>query len=205
MHKHLVLLAKLSRADVVTLLGIIPFIISLYLIGRGEPELALLASVAAFFFDSIDGAIARYYGIESTFGRQLDSSLDMLIYLVFPAYFVLQFMNPWMLLTILSAAVMVAFGILRLIRFNIIGFVYKGNNKCYPGLGTAYILPVVAVLYIAQHYMGSLVTWLVPFVLLGMSFAMISEIPIKKPRLSFWYSAAIAIATILIALYYRWL
>ena len=203
MFEHLKLLKERNRADWLSLVGIIPFLASLYFVHTNEPELALLAGIVAFVFDSLDGVVARKYGLESDFGRQIDSFMDSLIYLVFPSYFILIFLNPLSLLTGIAAVLVIGFGILRLIRFNIVGFVYKNGARSYPGLGTAYIFPAVIVLYIGNYYLGSVFSWLTPFVLITMSFAMVSEIPIKKPRLSFWYPVAIIFILTLLFIRFR--
>ena len=196
------LLRERTRADWLSLFGILPFIISLYFVHTGQAELALLAGIIAFVFDSIDGVVARKYGQESTFGRQLDSFMDSLIYLVFPSYFVLVFLNPWTPLTILSGMFVIGFGILRLIRFNIVGFIVKDGARHYPGLGTAYIFPAVISLYIAAHFFGLPLIWITPVLLIAISFAMISELPIKKPRLSFWYPVTIIFIALLLLMYF---
>ncbi|OGY90141.1 MAG: hypothetical protein A2677_00440 [Candidatus Komeilibacteria bacterium RIFCSPHIGHO2_01_FULL_52_14] len=205
MTEHLDLIFKRSAADYVTLFGVVPFILGLFFIAQDEPEFALIASAAAFFIDSVDGVIARKMKQESDFGRQLDSSLDLLIYIVFSALFVLKFLNPWFPLALLVVSIIIACGALRLLRFNKVGFVYKQGDRCYPGLGTAYILPAVAVLFIARYFWGAGVEWLTQLVLIGMSLAMISSVPIRKPKFTIWYPAAIAIVVLLILIRGRWL
>lgn len=205
MNQHLELISKRNIADYVTLLGAIPFILSLYLIVKMEPALALIASSIGFLIDSTDGVISRKLKQESDFGRQLDSSFDLLVYIVFPALFIAVFLNPWTPITIVTASVLIVFGALRLLRFNKIGFVYKRGIRCYPGLGTAYILPAVAILFLAQHFLGAAINWFTQFVLMGMSFAMISNIPIRKPRLIFWYPTALIIVTFLTLIYCKWI
>jgi CDP-diacylglycerol--serine O-phosphatidyltransferase len=199
------LILKRPLPDLVTLTGTIPFILSLFFVLHGKPELALLFSVVNFFIDSVDGAIARKLNVASDFGRQLDSYLDALIYLVFPALFMIEFFNANQVLTLATAIIIISAGILRLVRFNIVGFVYQEEKPYYSGLGTAYILLAVSLLFIAKHWLGTAIDWLAPLVLITMSVAMISEIPIRKPKLSFWYAISIIITLLLLALLFKWI
>ena len=64
--------------NVITVLGIIPALIYLYLIWQHKYLDAVLALVITGLFDVLDGAIARRYGRVSKIGALLDSSLDRL-------------------------------------------------------------------------------------------------------------------------------
>jgi phosphatidylserine synthase len=205
MAKHLSLLTERSRADIVTLVGIVPLTLALYLVLKQQPELAILSATAAFFCDSIDGVIARKYGLESEFGRQLDSFMDTFIYLIFPGLFVLNFLNLNTILTVAAIAIMITCGMLRLVRFNLRHFVFHGGERYYVGLGVAFILLAVAVIFILERLFGRAMAWLAPPTLILMSFLMISEIHIKKPVLKFWYPIAAAVTGVIVAIYFKWL
>jgi CDP-diacylglycerol--serine O-phosphatidyltransferase len=205
MKKYFVLLSQRPLPDWVTLVGIIPFLLSMLMISHGKPILALLFSIINFFIDSIDGLIARKTKTSSEFGRQLDSCVDVLIYLVFPAFFVINFLNANSVLTFIAAALIIAFGILRLIRFNLAGFVYREDQRYYSGLGTAYILLTVNLLFIANYWLGTIIDWATPLILLVMSWLMVSEVPMRKPKLAFWYPVVAIIVITLLAIYFGWI
>lgn len=205
MNKHFSLIGSRSVADYISLLSIPLFISGVFLIFKGQPELALLVGVAAFLIDTIDGAVARRIGQESDFGRQLDSSLDVLNYLVFPVFFIMVFLSANIFVSIFSASIVIGFGILRLIRFNNQGFLKQDGSRYYAGLGVAYILLAVIVFYLLNYFLGNWVNWLVPPSLFFLSLAMISEFPLRKPKLAVWYSFTAGIVFILISIYFKWL
>lgn len=185
------ILQERNLADWFSVIGVIPFFISIYCINIKEPELALIAGIASFVFDSLDGVIARKLKKVTDFGRQIDSFMDAMIYLVFPGYFVLIFMNAYLPLTLFCVGLVLAFGIFRLIRFNEIGFVQnKKGQISYPGLGTAYVFPVIVSLYLINRLLDYRIIYFIPIILITMSLAMVSEVPVRKPRLWFWYPLA---------------
>src|SRR3989344_7438631 len=195
------ILRERKIADWIALSATLPFFLSVYFVGSGRPYYALLAGILAFVCDSLDGVVARKLGQASAFGRQLDSSMDALIYLVFQGYFVLVYMNFNFVLTLVSVSVVLAFGIMRLIRFNDVGFVYNKKGQIgYPGLGTAYIFPAVITLYLLAEYLDAKFLYLTVPMLLVLSWAMISEHPIGKPRLWLWYPFALACSLLLLNL-----
>ena len=88
---------------------------------------AALLVFAAMIADGLDGRAARYFGVSSEFGKELDSLCDAGSFGVAPAYLAYAYMLKdfgWA-----GAAVAAAFaacGALRLARFNVMTGVVKG-------------------------------------------------------------------------------
>ncbi len=80
-----------------------------------------LLLLVCFFFDSIDGAAARYFNATSDFGKELDSLADIVSFGVFPAvmYYQLAPFGPGSIWPIITCGLIVAAGATRLAKFNI--------------------------------------------------------------------------------------
>jgi phosphatidylglycerophosphate synthase len=68
--------------DLLTLLGALVSMGAAALFATGRFELAGLVMLAGGFFDLVDGVVARHFGISTTFGGFLDSTLDRLVDMV---------------------------------------------------------------------------------------------------------------------------
>lgn len=94
---------------------------------HGQYNAAALLIFAAMIADGLDGRAARYFGVSSEFGKELDSLCDLGSFGVAPAFLIYAFTLKdfgW-----LGAAVAAAFatcGALRLARFNVMTGVIKG-------------------------------------------------------------------------------
>jgi len=87
---------------------------------EGNYDFAAYAILAAFFFDGIDGKIARLMNATSDFGIQLDSLSDLVSFGIAPAILLYKWLlMPYGRLGWMAAFLFVACGALRLARFNI--------------------------------------------------------------------------------------
>ncbi len=77
--------------------------------------------LACFVFDSLDGLVARALGVESDFGKQMDSLADVISFGVAPAYlYSLYSPDPENgFYTIATCSLIVIAGAVRLAKFNI--------------------------------------------------------------------------------------
>ncbi|MDO8804139.1 MAG: CDP-alcohol phosphatidyltransferase family protein, partial [Elusimicrobiota bacterium] len=57
---------------------------AILLLLRGDFYLSFALALVALVLDMFDGMLARRLGLESEFGRQLDSHVDVFIYLLYP-------------------------------------------------------------------------------------------------------------------------
>jgi len=82
-----------------------------------SPILLLLC----FFFDSLDGAAARYFNATSDFGKELDSLADIVSFGVFPAvmYYHIAPFDIGSIWPMITCGLIVAAGATRLAKFNI--------------------------------------------------------------------------------------
>jgi CDP-diacylglycerol---serine O-phosphatidyltransferase len=180
--EQLAILRKLNIADFVSLSAIFPTAIGYYFILNGKPNYAIIAVSLAFLLDTLDGYIARKMKINSEFGKQLDSFVDTLNYLVFSAIFTLNFLNFNNILILFCVSIMLASGILRLVRFNLTGFIENNNEQYYIGIIVPFTQLSVVILFLISSLISLKFIYLTPLVLLTVSFLMISTIKFRKPK-----------------------
>ncbi len=160
-------------------------------------KLAVVFSCAAFLLDATDGFIARKLGTASEFGRQLDSMIDSINYSLFAAVFILQVLLPGTLGAIAGYTVL-AFGILRLVLFNINGFHSEGDTNYYTGVVTPHLSLAGLILYSIGKFTDWL-SWagsdvLIFTILMLMAVGQISTLKVRKTgALAFWIPATVII------------
>lgn len=87
---------------------------------KGEYIVAAIAVMVAFFFDGIDGRVARLTKTTSRFGVEYDSLADLVAFGVAPAILVFSWaLQPFGRFGWLATFLYVACGALRLARFNV--------------------------------------------------------------------------------------
>lgn len=88
---------------------------------------AALLVVVAMVADGLDGRVARYFGVSSEFGKELDSLCDAGSFGVAPAFLIYVYMlKDFGWLGAIVAAAFATCGALRLARFNVMTGVVKG-------------------------------------------------------------------------------
>lgn len=136
----------------------------------------------AFILDALDGFFARKFNQESNFGRQLDSHVDVFIYLLYPALSFYLFFGLVDVISLMVIFIYLSTGIFRLVRFNTIGYVTCSNKKddAYLGLPVFFnhfpLLMFLALYKIKYFYLIAQIT-----ILLN-SFLMVSKIHFPKPK-----------------------
>ena len=177
----------------VSLLSLFAAWSAICLLLAGNYRFAILSSVAAFLLDTIDGFLARKLGVVSEFGRQLDGMIDAVNYSVFGALVVSQVLIP-NALGFVVAFFMLAFGIIRLILFNINGYTTDGETLYYLGVVTPHLTLAVALLAFVNKIFG-LNEWLMALVLMLLAIGQLSTIKTRKTgAIVFWLPMSIAIA-----------
>lgn len=121
---------KAHSANCLTLINLSLGTFALISIFHHEFRLSLFLIFLAAFADRFDGMVARKFGVESEFGKQLDSMCDIISFGIAPALLVYQgvlheYGTPGTLFTIFY----VACSAMRLARFNI-----SENNGYFTGL-----------------------------------------------------------------------
>lgn len=166
--------------------------LAIALLLSGSLKLSVLCAVAAFFFDSLDGYVARKMNKASELGRQLDSMVDLIGYSLYSALLVSQILIPNWIGFIVSFLIML-FGILRLIRFNITGYTDTTSARYYSGIVTCHLsLATISLLLITTHV--AVPTILMAIFLSTLAILQISNIKTRKTgMLPFWYSVSVAL------------
>lgn len=145
-------------------------------------ERAALAVLGSFFFDGLDGRIARATRTTSAFGVQYDSLADLVAFGVAPAVLVfLWAMGGEGRLGWLAAFLFVACGALRLARFNVLS--QKGGVGYFKGLPIPAAAAVLATMVLFTRELGLSSDVLKPLVMVSLyclSFLMVSSIPYQS-------------------------
>ena len=160
---------------------------------QNQHRLAILFSVAAFLLDTLDGFLARKLGKSSDFGRQLDSMIDSINYSLLAGLVTALILVPTPIGFVLGFFIL-AFGILRLVLFNINGYVVEGDKRYYSGVVTPHLtLAVVAIYYLRQIF--PIADYIVVIVLAILAVGQLSTIrTLKTGALLFWIPVSLLIA-----------
>ncbi|HEX5277493.1 MAG TPA: CDP-alcohol phosphatidyltransferase family protein [Fluviicoccus sp.] len=137
---------RLNPVDCLTLSGVVTSMTALALGLKGMSYLATALLYIAMLGDALDGMLARKYRLERPFGRYLDGFMDVLIYLVTPAFLLYTHgMDGYWALPLL---VMIACGCVRLAVFNDIGNIQEETG------GLAYLgMPVFWSIFLLSGFL----------------------------------------------------
>lgn len=196
-------LSQLKRASYVWSLVGVPGLVSLSslfaawaaigLLLAGQIKFAVLSSVAAFLLDTLDGFLARRMNRVSEFGRQLDSMIDSVNYSVFGALVTAQYLVPSIWGWLVGFSIL-AFGIVRLVMFNINGYSVDEDRLYYLGVVTPHLTLAAALLGFAKLLFG-FPEWLIALILFVLAVAQLSTVKTRKTgAIVFWLPTSIAIA-----------
>ena len=153
----------------------------------------MLCALLAFLLDMLDGWVARRFKVSSEFGRQLDSMIDVVNYSVYSAVLASFYLAPGVLGWALGF-VIVATGILRLLRFNTEGFSDDEPVKYYRGIVVVHLSLASITLLLLREWLGD-VAALSVVVLVVLSFLQLSMIRIRKTgRQALWASLVVPLA-----------
>ncbi len=139
--------SRLGGADYISLAALFAAWASALLFVSREPNWALLAMFVAYGFDKLDGFYARRFGEPSEFGRQLDSFVDVFVYLVTGALCFHFTVSPGAVASGVVGFLILAFGALRLIRHAAEGFGDDGDASYYVGITVVHVNMIVVVNY----------------------------------------------------------
>jgi CDP-diacylglycerol--serine O-phosphatidyltransferase len=156
--------------------------------------------IVGMVLDLLDGLVARVTRSTTNFGGQLDSLADMVTFGAAPAVLMVAFMTQelagesilpspisdhvagraaW-----ISAAVYVAFGAVRLARFNVEHAQADYDFRTFRGLPIPGAAAVVVAMILFQEQMGetgrTVVVYSLPVVALLIAFLMVSRIPYRR-------------------------
>ena len=107
-----------TAASVITLLNLSAGLAAIYLSIHGHFDTAVVAILAATFFDVLDGLVAKLLNQTSEFGAQLDSLADLVSFGVAPFVLLTAYYHKGWFVPI--AALVPICGALRLARYNVL-------------------------------------------------------------------------------------
>ena len=183
----------IGPAGAVSLLSLAVAWAAIGLAVTGQLRASVLCALLAFLLDMADGYIARRFKVSSEFGRQLDSMIDVINYSVYAAVLSAFYLAPGVLGWALGF-VIVATGILRLLRFNIEGFTDDEPVKYYRGIVVVHLSLAAITLLLLKQWLGD-VALLSVVVLAVLSVLQLSLIRIRKTgRQALWASLVVPLA-----------
>lgn len=174
-------LVTVTRVELVTLAGLAAACAGTVAAAHGQLTLAVALMAIALFADMLDGWLARRSTGGTAFGRQLDSGVDVIIYLVLPAAILYQLG----LRDVLSLAVLFAVtasGILRLAHFTLTGFASTTEGLAYGGMPVFWLHLVVALALPTWALLGPAAIHPLRAVLALAAILMLWDRPFPKPR-----------------------
>lgn len=164
---------KGQTANIITIINLALGVLGIYFVVVSELQLSFFAIFIASFVDRFDGLIARKLQIESELGKQLDSLSDLISFGVAPAFLVYQSsLHEFGLPGILFIIIYIICGAIRLARFNINEF-----SGSYVGVPITVAGCLLALSYLLK---GMIPAYFFMFLILILSFLMISTIQVKK-------------------------
>lgn len=143
--------------------------------------------------DALDGRIARFVGITSPFGMQLDSLCDAISFCLAPAFLVYQWeLNKIGMTGFIASSVFLLAGLLRLARFNI---THEKQTIFSIGVPVTLAGCFLATMFLNTKNTMSSQAFYLPtlfFLVIALSFLMISTLrfPTFKQIKSGWYKLA---------------
>ncbi len=167
--------------DFLTLLNLFSGFMALWLILHGQEGPAIFCIWLALLWDSLDGNVARIFGIATEFGRELDSLSDMVSFGVAPAMLAANLLghltDSWPFLLVFVYLGAVAY---RLARFNIRP-VIKGEFEGLPAPAAAITLSALVLASIKNGWVNltCFAPLLLVFLFIG-AFLMVSRVPYPK-------------------------
>lgn len=174
---------------------------------QGDFMTAFILMVLASVFDFMDGLAARTLHAYSDIGKELDSLCDAVSFGLAPSLILFNYLqqasiNPsWIVYLVLVIA---PFSALRLAKFNLdtrqtTSFIGLPTPACALFIGSL-------VAFASEHspalHMALLNSWTLPIVSIGLSLALVSEIPmfsLKKITRGHYYFFALAAISVVIA------
>ena len=167
--------------NMITLLNLVAGFFSILMSVQEKYEYAVWLVFLALILDSLDGHVARIFGNETEFGRELDSLADAVSFVVAPCMLVTKvFFLSVSSVLLLVVVFYLCCGIFRLARFN----VNPTHGGCFEGLPTPAAALTLMMSMLAFHknlwLERSLSLVSMVFLMTALGFLMISDIPYPK-------------------------
>lgn len=197
------LLERLTGADYLSLVALLFAWSSAVLFLRGDVNLGILVMFGSFLFDKLDGYYARKHGVSSSFGRQVDSFIDVFAYLVTGALLYHVALSPSPLMTIFVGFAILAFGGLRLVRHANDGFGESDGTSYYVGYTVVHVNFVVLLTYYMNLFVTGLNGWLAAIPIVAICPLMISGYKSYKTTTGHVLAGLFCVGAVSISLYLK--
>ncbi len=190
--------------NICSLAGLFSALLGVYFALIGIFPAAMIGLIWAVFFDWNDGKIARKMkgrtAVQSQFGAQVDSLIDIVSFGICPAIILLSYgdYNP---LLFPGAFIIVAAGVLRLSYFNIFGL---DGKSTYQGLAFDNNAIILVFVFLLENFITTSAFTIVLYITL-LCLAALNVAPIRTPKLSGNWYYVLALYTLVITLIYGWL
>lgn len=178
------LLTTLSTADYLSLAALFVAWVGALLFLSSEPNWGILTIFVAFGFDKLDGYWARRQGTTSSFGRQIDSFIDVFAYLVPGALLFHYQLAPNEVVSAVVGFLVLAFGGLRLVRHNAAGSESHEAMSYYPGTTVVHTCMILLANYVAINVINVWNGWIATGTVLLAAPLMISKYRTPKTATS---------------------
>ncbi len=167
--------------NICSLLGLLSALFAIYFAIIGIFPASIIGVLWAVLFDWYDGIIARKMKgrteVQSIFGAQLDSMIDIVSFGVLPAIILLSYgnYNVWF---IPGAFVIIATSAIRLSYFNVYGLI---DSKTYKGLALDNNVLILAFMFMFESFLKHSTFSIFIYILLMILSALnLSSIPTPK-------------------------
>lgn len=151
MNRKFVYLKYLNIPNILTGCSLAIGFITLTLMFKHEPKLAYTLYALTLLLDRLDGIAARKLGMESDFGKELDSLADFFNFCIVPAIiaYLLGLNSLWSILILIAY---ILSGVSRLAHFNLAGMEEIDGKRFFSGIPTtlaaSWFLMIVSLLEI---------------------------------------------------------
>ncbi len=194
------LLFSLGVADYISLVALFFGWTATLLVLSGEPNWALVTMLVGFGFDKLDGFYAREYGEPTVMGRHIDAFVDVFTYLV-PAVAIYHVvLSPNTPLSVVVGFAVLAFGLLRLVRFASQGLDADGGTSYYRGITVVHLNVLVVGNYFLDAFVAQWNSWLAAATILLAAPLMISNYRSYKTVGSHTVAALLSLVVVGLAL-----
>ncbi len=186
--------------NLVTVTGMGCGFVAILVAHRGAVDASLFLILCAVICDILDGKLARFLGVSSSFGAQLDSFSDVIAFGVAPAVILFEAsLHRLGWLGAAAAFLFLAMSAVRLIRFNLDASLQE-RRDFFRGFST----PTAALYLISFIVMRDLLpAWIGVLYAAGLAFLMVSSLPVPSfegTRLSPAYLVVALLNTLILLL-----
>ncbi len=179
--KKLFYFTSAAFPNMITMLNLVAGFFSILMSVQEKYEYAVWLVFLALILDSLDGHVARIFGNETEFGRELDSLADAVSFVVAPCMLVYKaFLQHSPMVLLLVIVFYLCAGVFRLARFN----VSPTHGGCFEGLPTPAAALTLMMTLLAFHkslWTDRPFTMIsIVFLMTALGFLMVSDIPYPK-------------------------